>query len=551
MPAVALGALLCGCSPARVPANAPPAEETLRVALRGDPGTLDPTASTSLAVTAASPIFEPLIDLDPRLRPVPRLALSWTVEPGGRAWSFRLRPGVRWHGGGEMTAADVAGSLRRALEPTSRLFDLRESLAGAGEPAILSPLEIRIPFDPPAPVAEATWQSLRIHPDRPPRPSDPAWRPDGSGPYSLTAWRRGEWLLYSRHPGWWGGTPRFAHLLLRVFPDPGAAVRALRLGEVDIAPLRAADVAEARRGGAPFRPAQGEPMTAYMVVWNHRPTDSIFRDRRVRRAFTLAFDREGLATRVRRGLLRPSATHYPPLWQRGRPAPDPLPYDPAEAARLLDQAGWTDPDGDGWRERGGRRLSFPLLYALEDETRRDAALLLQANLRDVGAEVRLVRVDATALVRRLRARDFSAAVHALRLPPRPASRPLFHSSAAEDGFNHSGYADPALDRLLEDEERAPTPAALLEAGARIEQALRDQAPVLFIGLTVPWFGVSHRLGDFSPHPLGILVGWPGPASWSPAAAAGEPGNSAGRASPGAAPAGSGRDSPAPSVETGR
>jgi peptide/nickel transport system substrate-binding protein len=519
--AVALLSLLCGCSPATAPAEAPPASETLRIALRADPGTLDPAAATtSVAQIAAAPIFEPLIDLDSRLLPVPRLALSWRAEEGGRFWSFRLRPGVRWHAGGELTAPDVAASLRRALGPASRLFDLKAELAGAGEPIVVSPLEIRIPFDPPASASAATWRYLGITPAGSAPPSDSERIPDGSGPYYLAAWQRGEWLLYTRHPDWWGGIPPFAHLLLRIFPDAGSAVRALRLGEVDIAPLRASDVAEAKRGGAPFRLFEAEPMLAYMVVWNLRPEDSIFRDARVRRAFTLAFDRAGLATRIRRGLLRPAATLYPPLWQRGRPAPAPLPYDPAAAALLLEQAGWADGNGDGWREKDGRRLAFPLLFALEDETRRDAALLLQASLKRVGAEVRLVRVDAASLVRRLRARDFTAAVHVLRLSPEPSAHPYFHSSAAADGLNHSGFADPALDRLLEAEERAGTPSARLEAGRRVEQFLRDQAPVIFIGLAVPWYGVSERVRNFSPHPLGLLAGWPGPASWSPGGPAG-------------------------------
>jgi peptide/nickel transport system substrate-binding protein len=483
--------------------------------VRADPGTLDPAAAgTDAAQIALAPVFEPLIDLDSRLQPVPRLAVAWRVEEDGGAWSFRLRPGVRWHGGGEVTSRDVAASLRRALGPDSRLFDFRADLAGAGSPILLSPLEIRIPVAAGASISPATWHDLGISPARPPTPSDPGWTPDGSGPYRLTGWRRGEWLLYSRHADWWGGVPPFPHLLLRVFPDAGSAVRALRLGEVDVAPMRASDLADARREGAPFQIIEGEPMGAYMVIWNLRPEKSIFRDVRVRRAFTLAYDRAGLAVRIRRGLMRPAATLYPPLWQRGRAAPPPLPYDPAQAARLLDKAGWTDQDGDGWREQDGGRLAFPLLYAYEDETRRDAALLLQANLKEVGAEVRLVRVDAPTLVRRLRARDFAAAVHGVRLPPKPGAYHYFHSSTSSSGSNYSGYTDPSLDSLLEAEAGARAGSTReIEAGGRIEQILLDQTPVLFIGLAVPWFGVSERVRNFSAHPLGLLSGWPGPAAW--------------------------------------
>jgi len=503
-----------GCSP-DLP-QPPAASETLRIALRAEPRGLDPILHTSnLSRIVSAQIYEPLIDFDPQLRPVPRLAVRWEREDGGRAWRFELRPGVRWHGGGEMGPDDVSATLRRVLDPLTPSLDLKPLLAGAGNPQITLPFGIRIPFDPPASDSLLPWWSLSILPGGAgPDPAAADSPPRGSGPYRFASRRAGEWILLERNPDWWGGEPAIRYLLFRIFPEALTAVRALELGEIDIAMLRPADRGRADLAQARFRVHTVETPSVYAVLWNLRSPGGMFADARVRRALTLALDRPALAGRLRRGAARVAATLYPPLWQRGRETVPPLPFDPGEASRLLDEAGWRDGDGDGWRERDGAVFSFPLLYALEDELRRDTALLLQADLARVGVRVRLQRVEPVALVRRLRQHDFIAAVHAWRLDPEPYGYSLLHSSQASGGLNYGGYADPVLDRLLEREAAAADPEARAAAGLEIEKRLRQECPMLFVCFPISLVGVNRRVEGFSLGPLGLLQGTPGPANWS-------------------------------------
>lgn len=505
---------LAGCAgPGPAP---PPAAETLRVALRADPGEMDPLQSASaLSRMVSGQIFEPLIEFDAALRPVPRLALEWRYEGGGRSWTFRLRPGVRWHGGRNLEAADVAATLRRALDPRTPSLDLKPLLAGAGPVEIVDRLRLRVPFDPPASDSLVPWRRLLILADGLPSPADsPAPLPRGTGPYRFVSRRSGEWILLERNPEWWGGSPPIRYVLFRIIPEALTVSQALELGEVDIAPARLADRERSRRPGAPFRVVEAEAPVVYVAIWNLRPPGTPFADARVRRALALAFDRRSFAERVRRGAARVAATLYPPLWRRGRPGVEPLPYDPPQAARLLDEAGWRDSDGDGWRERGGARLSIPLLYPLEDEIRRDAALLLQSDLARVGVEVKPERVDGVSLVRRLHDRDFVAALHAWRMDPDPRAYDFLHSSQARAGLNYGGTSDPVLDRLLEREIQAPDALARARAGVEIERRLREDAPLLFICFPVTLIGVNRRVQGFEVGPLGLLQGVPGPADWS-------------------------------------
>lgn len=509
-----LAIALAGCA-APGPGLPSPAE-TLRVALRADPPGLDPLVSTSnLARMVSGQIYEPLVDFDPDLQPVPRLALEWDREEGGRAWRFRLRPGVSWPSGGGLSAADVAATLERALDPATPSLDLKPLFAGAGPAQILGPLEVRVPFDPPISDSLVPWWRLRILPGGSAEGAVAgAPPPGGSGPYRLLSRRPGEWILLERNPGWWGGTPPIRFLLFRILPDALAVSHALELGEIDLALARLADRDRARRNGSPFRVVEADSLSVYVVIWNLAIPDTPFADARVRRALALAFDRGAFVERVRRGAARVAATLYPPIWRRGREEVPPLPFDPIEAGRLLDEAGWRDGDGDGWRERGGRRLSFPLLYALEDAVRRDIALVLQSDLARAGVEVRLERVDPVSLIQRLHRRDFTAAVHGWLLDPEPRSYDFLHSSQAAAGQNYGGYADPALDRLLEREIADPDAGARSRAGLEIERWIREEAPLLFVCFPVSLVAVNRRVQGVEFGPLGPLQGVPGPAEWS-------------------------------------
>lgn len=511
--AACVAALPLSCSKPDPPP--PDRAETLRIAVRADPGVLDPvTEHGTLARLISVLIAEPLVDLDSRLRPVPRLAIEWRREQKTNAWWFRLRPGILWQDGSPLTVADVEATLERALDPRTPSLDLKALFGKVRSIESPAAQEIRVSFEGTAPLTPMPWQRLAILPagGKALAQRQEPWL-SGSGPYRLARWRRNEWILLERNPSWWGGEPGIRYLLFDIIPDELAAARALERNDVDIATVRASTVERARAGETPFRLIEYDRPVVYVVVWNLRESSEIFGDARLRRALTLALDRPGFATRVRRGQARVAATLYPPLWRLGRGGVEPLAFNPAGAKRLLEEAGWSDTDADGWRERDGRRLSFPLLYAMEDPIRRDAAQLLQADLARVGVEIRLERVDAFSLVRRLRSHQFVAAVHAWRLDPEPRTYDFLHSSQAASGLNYGGYSDPDLDRLLEREITEIELSARRAAGQAIEEYLREQAPLLFICFPVQFVGVSQRVEGFDIGPLGLLQGFPGPARW--------------------------------------
>ncbi len=493
----------------------PDRAETLRIAIRADPGILDPiTEHNTLARLVSTLIAEPLIDLDSDLRPVPRLALEWKREQEKNAWWFRLRPGVRWEDGSSFGAADIEATLERALDPRTPSLDLRALFGEVRSIETMGARQIRVHFASTAPLSVMPWQRLAILPRGNANDTQrhESWL-SGSGPYRLSRWRRNEWILLERNPAWWGEVPAIRYLLFKIIPEALAAERALERGDVDIAIVQTPGAKRAPTGESSFRVVEYDRPVIYVVVWNIRKFPEIFGDARLRKALALALNRPAFVDRVRRGQARVAATLYPPIWRRGRAGVAPLPYDPAAAEQLLEEAGWIDRDGDGWRDRQGRRLSFPLLYALEDPVRRDAAQLLQSDLARIGVEVRLERVDAFSLVRRLRSGEFMAAVHGWRLDPEPRTFDFLHSSQIEEGLNYGGYTDPDLESLLEREITLADERERLAVGRAIEEVLREDAPLLFICFPKQFVGVSHRVQGFDIGPLGLLQGFPGPVHW--------------------------------------
>jgi peptide/nickel transport system substrate-binding protein len=191
--------------------------------------------------------------------------------------------------------------------------------------------------------------------------------------------------------------------------------------------------------------------TFHYIGWNNaRPP---FDDARVRRAMTLAINRAEIIEALLYGEGQPAAGPIPP-WHPMYPGIDPLPHDPAEAGRLLEQAGWVDRNGDGFRQNAaGQRLAFTLM-ASDDALRRSVVEVVQAQLRQVGADVQIRIMEFQTMLQNHRGRDFDAVFTNWELDNfNVASAPmsLFHSRQAdiEQSPNRSSVRNPRLDAAME------------------------------------------------------------------------------------------------------
>ncbi len=364
-------------------------------------------------------LFDPLIGRGETGELEGRLAESWEASDDFLTWTVRLDPEARWHDGEPVTVRDIEFTLRLVSDP-----DIGYLRAESYTFETIDEHTYRIRHHP---GPSRLPQNMYSAPDdwnvyyprhllEGVKPRDfggtceaDFWsRPVGTGPYR---WVRAEPQVVvelEANPDYHGPLPAIPRVLFRLGGNP---VTELLAGNADAAvgvePAQALRLTEDPR----FRAYYSAGELAHGLIWNQRKVPA-FRDRLVRRALTLAIDRAALLAILGypTGLPLFDVVHSGRQYAAGE-VPAPLPFDPAEAARLLDEAGWRDTNGDGVREKNGEAFRFTAMAHPEAEKE---AVAVQAWLRAVGIRMEIQVLDyATSLARR-RDGDFEAAFHFVR-----------------------------------------------------------------------------------------------------------------------------------------
>jgi peptide/nickel transport system substrate-binding protein len=430
-------------------------------------------------------LYMPLLRWSKDLDLEGRLATSWEPSADGLEITMRLRDDVRWHDGVPTTAEDVVFTFDRCRDPLLGYPDVG-GLKEIESVEALDPHTVRFRF-------RRAYASQLAHLRRVVLPKHlladiPSDRmesagfnraPVGNGPFRLVRWVANQEIVFEANVDFPDGRPRLDRIVFRVIPDQTAVETAFLSGQLDIVErIRFESVGRLRR--EPRCRILTYPARGYTYIgWNLRLP--LFADPRVRRALTLAIDREGLVEAVAFGEGRVAA--HPVMSQSPFHASDipPHPYDPEEAKRLLAAAGWVDRDGDGVRERDGRPFRFELVTNLGNRVREDALVVIQSDLAKVG--VRMVpRVrEWTVLLDETQAKRYDAVLGGWRTDFILAPYDIFHSAAIDGKYNSGSYSNPVVDRLIEEGLAARTAGEAAPAWHEFQRVLHEDQPytVLF------------------------------------------------------------------------
>lgn len=439
-----------GCSPAR------PA--TLSIMQSEPPRSMDPADHTAtFTASVLDPVYEGLVHMQPDGRIVPLLATAWTASADGLDWRFTLRPGVRFHDGAPFDAQAAVASFQRLLSPTrglagaGRFRGVLESVAADGDGLRM---RLRRPYAFLLQLLAAPQAGI-VSPAAD-RAGTLARHADGTGPYRFVRWDAGEDVVEARDPGWWGAgqAPAGRPEALRWTWSSEASVMnmALRSGAVQVAVPFAPLFARLGMRDPSLRIDRNDGAAVYFVALNTRLPP--LGDARVRRALSLATDRDGLVAALLHGFGTAACSPLPPsLAGCGglRPA---LGFDPAAARALLSQAGL--PKG------------FALSVAVQ-EPEEPIAEALQAMWADVGVQLEIRRLESGVWAEAAFAGPQSKADSRLGAVIASWASPfqpdieldaLFAStSAAPAGANLGFFVDPGLDRELAEAAATLDPAA--------------------------------------------------------------------------------------------
>ncbi|WP_327088894.1 ABC transporter substrate-binding protein [Nonomuraea sp. NBC_01738] len=398
-----------------------------------------------------SNVCESLMRWTPQLGLEPGLAEE-VKQPDGKTFVYRIRSGVKYHGGGEVTADDVVFSLRRHLDPAlgsywAKSFDRVASIGKSG------PMEVTVRLKRPDSQFNQ-WMATSAGTVAKPRAET-----DCTGPFRLGPWRKGESLELQRFPGYWGKQAKAGKVLFRFITDPAARTNAMLTGEVDGGYLIAPDSYARLKQGLHF----GKSLTTVNLAFTN--LKGTLSDVRVRRALSLALDRDGFIKTGLQGVGSTAAVPAPrDAWPAQVAEPPAAKRDVAAAKELIRQAGAT-----------GKKITVATSPIGTDVSLLATAVQAAGTEIGLNVELKTIAPDAyTALFSDPKARsavDLFPCTYYLSITDPLASYSIFRS----DGFeNYMGYTDPAYDKFVDQAIAEYDPAERAALTARLRDMEAEQ-----------------------------------------------------------------------------
>ncbi|CQR61427.1 ABC transporter substrate-binding protein [Streptomyces leeuwenhoekii] len=392
-------------------------EKVLTVAVAQSVDSLSPFLAVRLLSTSIQRLmYEFLTNYDPEdARAVPGLATTWESSPDKLTWTYTIRSDSTWSDGKRVTAEDAAWTFNKMMTDQGAATANGSFVGNFEKVTAASPTKLVIELKKPQATMTAldvpivpkhVWEKVG---DFSKFNNDSSFPVVGNGPFVLTDYKADSYVRLKANKTFWRGAPKFDELVFRYYKDQDAAVSALRKGEVSfvagspsLTPAQAASLEGERN--IRVNDAPGRRFYALATNPGARAKDGrtfgdghpSLLDQRVRHALFMAVDREAIIDKVFRGHAVEGEGYIPPrfsqyFWKPS--ASRKLAYDPAKAARLLDQAGYRL-DGDGRRVgKDGEPITYRVLCHATDPNDKAVGKYLQEWWGKLGIGVRLDCLD--------------------------------------------------------------------------------------------------------------------------------------------------------------
>ena len=434
--------------------------QTLRWSSQGDALTLDPhSQNEGPTIVMNGQMYERLVNRDPALNLVPELAVSWeAVEPA--KWEFKLREGVKFHGGEDFTAADVVFSINRAKAEPSDFKEQVKSITGV---EAIDDLTVHITTDGPNPILPnqltslfmvdegwATENNVVMPQDYAANEENFATRnTNGTGAFMLVSRAPDEMTVLERNPNWWGNSEfpgNVQRIEYRPIKNAATRVAALLSGEVDFVldpPLQDLSRIEGTDGlkvqQTPqvrtifFGMDQAIPELRTSNIKGANP----FADVRVRQAMDLAIDEAAIQRVVMEGLSFPAGMITSPGVLGNTPEQDaPMGFDLEKAQGLMQEAGY----GDGFSVR----LDCPNDRYNNDEKICQAAV---AMLAKIGIDVTLEAITKAQHFPKIQNRETDFYMLGWGVPTLDSHYVFSYLLDGEGSWNATGYSNAKVNEI--------------------------------------------------------------------------------------------------------
>jgi peptide/nickel transport system substrate-binding protein len=452
----------------------------LNVAMDADPVSFDCHVQTNFSSAQGSEHFyESLTAFDDKLNVVPSLAASWEQGQDGLSWTFQLDPNARFHDGSDFTADDVKWTTDRLLSPEIKSSWAQNWYSSVKGAVVVDKKTVRIELKNPWPIGPGVYASLRgatMYPADADKKFNIKTEAIGTGAYKLKEFVPADRVVYDKNPNYRNKDyPKNDGIFGKIMLDEDARIAAVRAGTVDFAQL-------SPEGAQKLAGIKGYQIMAGPRAWDTNMSFNFekfqfFKDSRVRKAFSLAVDREEMIKKsvFGAGVL----TGFVPSSFSDWAVPDAelkqiLKRDVDQAKELLAQAGY--PNGKGIPTLKLHTSAAPYPDFLSN------AIVVQQNLKDVGIESEIVQMEWGAYVALSSRYEHDLGFSAATFFPDPDLYlwPPSHSTTlnASKGYRH--YDQETLDKLLVTlrTDASQTREQRRELARRIDKMLLDDPPNL-------------------------------------------------------------------------
>ncbi len=467
------------------------------IALGDNIRTIDPIGSPSTDAAServSTLIFNKLVKKNEQFDYVGELASDIKRSDDGLSYTFTLRDGVKFHDGRAFSSADAKYTLELLLE--SSFAKSASFFEGTGQQkssyiksidapdpktlivmltkpwvGLLSNL-VAIPI-----IAQDSYESQKTH-------------PMGTGPFKFINYDNSQQVVdLEAFPEYWEGASKLQSVRVRVIPDMNALQAELESGRVDIAPMPTSLQPDAVKRleqdpNLQVKAFNGSNVVLLTINTASTPLDNV----KVRQAIAHAIDRQTIINTLVGGYGKVAHSIIPEESWSYSPGQT-YSYDPATAKRLLDEAGFRDPDGDGPRFR----FDKPIRYGVSGSSiaGRNYAVVVQNQLKDVGIDVQIQTYEGTTLFDEMRRGNFQIAYSQW---VGGNQDPIFYKdlfatseipTEQRPSRNRSRYSNPELDKLVEEAVNTYDRQKARELYVRIQEIVSRDMPVF------PWWYQSN------------------------------------------------------------
>ncbi len=523
--------LLSGCSrvdPKIYAQNGPVADGDMLIESSiGDAKTLNPVlVDESSGGDIVGLVFSGLLRYNEKMELEPSLAEKWTISKNGKVITYYLRKGVKFHDGVEFRADDVLFTYKVYTDPTVQT-PYGADYQYIKNVEIMGPYEVKVTYKKAfAPALTNTFGSIlpkHLLEGKDINHYDEFNRhPVGTGPYKFVEWKTAQQIVLEANPDYWEGKPHIKRFIMRIIPDQSSEFLSLLKGETDamgawtsgtLSPEQYARQTDTPKFTDYYNKFQTDQFVYTYIGWNLG--NPLFKDVRVRKALTLAIDRESIIKNVIYGLGSVCTGPFVPQSWAYNQEVKPLPFDPAAAKDLLKQAGWK-PGADGLLHRSinGKDVPFSFkLYTNQGNVSRERiATIVQQQLKEVGIDCQPTIMEWTALLSEyINKRKYDAMVMGWQFGPEPDCFLSWHSSQmGEHQYNMVGYKNREVDWLLTQGRETLDPAKRVKIYRHIHKLLYDDVAATFLYVPYSLPAVHKRFKGLTVNRNGI--GWH-PEKW--------------------------------------